>query len=67
MPNLSSIGFWCFYGRDEITTISNLGNISVLTNSVFRNCTNLSSVTLPEGLVELSDDVFNNTALTQMP
>lgn len=67
MPNLSTMGQRCFWGRTEITTISSLGNVQILPQEVFRGCVNLTSVTLPSGLLEINSGSFYNTGLTQMP
>ena len=63
LPNLTSIGNNSFFGGVKIGKITNLGSITSLPNGnsnygIFRNCTTLTEVTLPNTLQTIGPTVF---------
>ena len=63
LPNLTSIGNNSFLGGVKIGKITNLGSITSLPNGnsnygIFRNCTTLTEVTLPNTLQTIGPTVF---------
>ena len=67
MPNLTgTLENNSFYGRTEITSISNLGSVDTINGSVFCECSNLSSITFPSTLRTIRCSAFDSTAITQL-
>ncbi len=62
--NVVGAGYWAFYGCENLTSID-LGSITYIGEQAFRDCTSLSSINLPESLVNIGDYAFSGcSALT---
>lgn len=64
--NLFTIGARAFRGCNSLTTVtfSFGGTASVIGDKAFANCRDLQEFTLPEGLTNLGDSVFENSPVT---
>lgn len=60
------IGWNAFEGRSDIRTVVFGENVHTLCCDAFKNCENLQSVTLNEGLVEAEWWCFDNTQITEL-
>lgn len=70
VPNLTSMGSFAFAYGVKITTIADLGSITLLDAQIFRGCTTLTSVTLPNTITKIKNNVFcdcNNLATINIP
>lgn len=67
LPHLTSIGTTAFKGV-KVVAVSSLGTVTTLPNqSVFENCTSLTSVVLPDTLTYIGTAAFNrDTALASI-
>ncbi len=57
-PNLTSLGT-DVYNASNVTKVSNLGSITVITDSCFNNCGSLTQVTLPSTIATIDRYAFN--------
>lgn len=64
IPNLTSLGAQSF-GNTKISTVSNLGNsITSIPNYCFRDCSNLTSVTIPTTVTSIGQWAFSAEGTT---
>ncbi len=62
--NVIGVGYWAFYGCENMTSID-LGSVTYIDEQAFRDCTSLSSIELPESLTKIGDYAFSGcSALT---
>lgn len=54
----NAIGSYAFYGQTQVTKITLAEGITSLPESVFRNCTNLTELTLPSTLTYINSYAF---------
>ncbi len=66
LPDLTSIGYGAFNGCNKITSVSNLGQITELPTTVFFNCNQLTSYTLPSTLKTLNCSSFSKTQIEKL-
>lgn len=57
---------WTFYGCEKLTSVTFLGAITELNSSAFRNCTSLTSFTIPATVKSMGAYVFSGSGLTSI-
>lgn len=62
LPNLTTLGNYAFYAAG-ITSITDLGSISIIDESAFQNCSNLNTVYIPSTLTYLGRNSFTGCAI----
>lgn len=64
---ITEIANLSFYKCEELVQAPNFSDtLRVIGNSCFEGCINLTSVTIPNSVVEIGGYAFNNTALTEI-
>ena len=64
IPNdITSLGNYCFDTCNSLTSVILSNNITILSDNCFSNC-NLSSITLPQTLINMGDSCFLANPLT---
>lgn len=62
---LSSLGEYAFY-YSKLETITIPSSITEISNSCFRNCSNLASVSIPVSVTAIGNDAFRESGLTSV-
>ena len=66
LPNLTTLGSHAFQGT-KVQTISDLGSITSIPNSCFENCSQLTSVSIPNSVTSIGASAFRKcTGLTSL-
>ncbi len=64
--SLSSIGFYSFINCTGLTSLSFPASLRYINYYAFQSCSNLASVTLNDGLIQVRQRAFGDTALTTL-
>lgn len=57
---------WTFYGCEKLTSVTFLGAVTELNGSAFRDCTSLTSFTIPTTVKSMGAYVFSGSGLTSI-
>lgn len=66
LPNLTDLGMFAFNDCKGMTKIDNLGAVTKIPEGTFARCSNIASITLNEGLIEIGSYAFQYTAITSL-